>query len=472
MTKSDNGGSMPDFRVGSYNVSGLGDPVKRKNIFTWLKGKPESIFCLQETHAVTFVEDKWKKEWDGQDIFFSNGSTKSTGVAILVKKNSDIIINRHQELVQGRAHLLEISVGAVNLCIINVYSPNNDDISFLQTVFHDTLGRQTNDYVLFGGDWNAVMDDKIDKSGGAKKHSSQKSQKFLNEIVTDYGLNDVYRLLRGNERLYTHFNRTSKTNSRLDFFLIDDALVNFPVCNPEISHGYLSDHSYITLHLRGTPIERGRGYWKLNNSHLEDETFVNEIREIFKDTMAEAFDSYQGLWDVIKFKIKSHAIRHGKRTKKKINTEKETLQAEISRIQKIPKFMEDQKLYNILIESESKLNTIIDREVQGVITRSRANWVEKGERSTRYFFGLEKCRGKNKDLTKIYKDDKYIYEQNEISSHVVDYFQKVYTSKRPNKESINKYISDLEDTLPKMDNEFSLTLEEQISELEFDIVVK
>ena len=31
--------------------------------------------------------------------------------------------------------------------------------------------------------------------------------------------------------LYTHFNKTYKTASRLDFFLTDDHLSKFPVCN-------------------------------------------------------------------------------------------------------------------------------------------------------------------------------------------------------------------------------------------------
>ena len=45
-------------------------------------------------------------------------------------------------------------------------------------------------------------------------------------------------------------------------------LVNLPVCSSNISYGFCSDHSYVTLTLQGNPLIHGRGYWKFNNTHL------------------------------------------------------------------------------------------------------------------------------------------------------------------------------------------------------------
>ena len=139
-------------------------------------------------------------------------------------------------------------------------------------------------------------------------------------------------MTRGEERMYTHFNKKYKTASRLDFFLIDDNLVNLPVCKTDISHGYNSDHSYVSLTIQGSSIERGRGYWKFNNSHLQDEEFVEEVKTIINDTHNSSFDSYAGLWDVIKFKIKDYAIRYGKTKKKRNSEEKEQLIKYIAKV--------------------------------------------------------------------------------------------------------------------------------------------
>ena len=306
---------MPGVGYGSINCNGLGNAEKRTKFLNWLLGKQEEIICLQETHATCETEDEWRKIW-GSNIYFSHGTSKSTGVAILIRSNSNVEINSYRELIPGRAQLLEITYNSVNLCLINVYAPNNDDIKFLKSVFNESLGRSRNDYTLFGGDWNAIMDDKLDKLGGAEKHSAQKSQAFLNTMCNDYGLCDILRLHRGKDRIFSHVNRTYRTSSRLDFFLIDDNLVNFPVCVPNISHGFMTDHSYISLFIKGTAIERGKGYWKFNNSFLDDEKFIENVKVIIQDTVEESYDSYRGLWDTVKFKIKNYAIKYGGNKKK------------------------------------------------------------------------------------------------------------------------------------------------------------
>ena len=90
MVISNNDKSMPDFRVGSLNCNGLGGAEKREKVINWLKGKLESVICLQETHAVPETEHLWKKDWDGGNIYFSHGTSNSTGVAILIKKDSGV----------------------------------------------------------------------------------------------------------------------------------------------------------------------------------------------------------------------------------------------------------------------------------------------------------------------------------------------------------------------------------------------
>ena len=151
-------------------------------------------------------------------------------------------------------------------------------------------------------------------------------------------IGDIFRLSTGNERVFTHFNKTYKTASRLDFFLIDDNFPNFPVCETNISHGFSTDHSYISLNLQGSTIEKGMGYWKLNNSHLHDDEFVSKVNLIINETVNSSYDSYAGLWDVMKFKIKDYAIRYGKNKQKKYTAEKEKVMKKIEEIKKIENF--------------------------------------------------------------------------------------------------------------------------------------
>ena len=311
----DNSRTGPNLGIGSFNCNGLGNYEKRNLVLNWPKNKPDDIILLQESHTTIDTEDSWRRTWGGE-IYFNHGSSNSTGVTFLVKQNSNVKICSHKIIVQGRVSLLEIEHDSFNYCLVNVYCPNNNVTNVVEDTFLATLGRTRNDYRILAGDWNTILNNALDKQGGNPSHSNSNRQQFLNQMMADHGLTDILRLCIGNDRVYTHVNKQYKTQTRLDFFLIDDSLVNFPVCKPAASHGFKSDHSYISLALQGSPINRGKGYWKFNNSHLLNENFVSEVREIIDNTINSDYDSYSGLWDVIKFKIKDHAIRFGKIEKK------------------------------------------------------------------------------------------------------------------------------------------------------------
>ena len=253
-------------KIGSLNCNGLGDKRKLNKVLTWLKKKDENVFFLQETHSTLEVEDAWRKIWGG-DIYFSHGASNSTGVAIMIKKNESIEVNEIRVICEGRFQLMEITQNDVRYCLVNIYSPNDDNQQFIEKLFLESLGRKREDYLIMAGDWNAVLDNNLDKMGGVAQHANKNYQNYINNVINDYGLCDIFRLSRGEERVYTHFNKTYKTAARLDYFLIDDNLPNFPLCETEISHGYNSDHSYISLKIQGSTIEKGKGYWKINNSH-------------------------------------------------------------------------------------------------------------------------------------------------------------------------------------------------------------
>ena len=463
-----------DLGIGCFNCNGLGNDGKRELVLKWLDGKDDGIFLLQETHSTTENEEAWKKHWDG-DIIFNHGSSNSTGVAILIKRSAlrEVKIIKHVYLEQGRALLLEIKNQGNIFTLINIYCPNNDDADFINKTFLDSISMaDQNSCLIFGGDWNTVMDNLLDKHGGARKHSSVKSQSLLNSLIADWGFSDIFRLTHNEKKIFTHVDKQHKTQTRLDFFLVDDRLVNYPVCRSDISHGFRSDHSYVSLKIKGHEIKHGRGYWKLNNSHLRSEEFTREVKNIITATEAGSFDSYGGLWDTIKFRIKDYAIYFGKKTKKAKSIEKEQLEAKISRIQEELPADVNHNLYRELAESQARLDELLKDELQGAITRSKVQWVEEGERSTKYFFGLERTKGKKKMITKLVDEvtGQVMYSQDEISEHTVDFYQSLYNSDRANVTHIDQYIDNC--NLATVPEELAEKLREQISLAELDRTVQ
>lgn len=440
----------------------------------WINGKNKDIVLVQETHSVTDTERSWLSDWGGR-ILFNHGSTNSLGTAILIK-NRNIKVNNFRIVLQGRVSLLEFTHESQDYCLVNVYAPNVDNTDYLENLLYETYGRDKNDFIILAGDWNTVINNDLDKVGGNQAHSNKKCQNLLNTAMSELGLHDPFRLHNESERKYTHFNKKCKTATRLDFFLVDNNVINLPLCTSSISHGFRSDHSFVDLTLKGSKITHGRGYWKLNNSLLEKEEYCNNVESIINDTVSESFDSWGGLWDVIKFKVKDYSIRYGKQNKKDTNEKKTSVENEISNLKEniksqAPNSQLLNNLYEELNVAQQQLNAIQSEEIKGLIARSRARWVEEGERSTKYFMGLEKAAQKKKTISKLVTESREILtSQEDISNHVVDFYQTLFSSRHPDSKSIDDYLTS--SRLDSIDESLSEELDSSISEEELDIVVK
>lgn len=55
---------MTDLKVCLLNVRGLGEQLKRREIFNFLPAKKYSIYLLQETHISENTNPVWSSEWD------------------------------------------------------------------------------------------------------------------------------------------------------------------------------------------------------------------------------------------------------------------------------------------------------------------------------------------------------------------------------------------------------------------------
>ena len=79
-----------------------------------------------------------------------------------------------------------------------------------------------------------------------------------------------------------------------------------------------------------------------------------------------------------------------------------------------------------------RLKRITDQKVMGAILRSKARWVEYGEKNTRYFLNLEKKKGEKKTITKLKLNDEMETEDQEIILREEENFYRVlYESRYP-----------------------------------------
>ena len=102
----------------------------------------------------------------------------------------------------------------------------------------------------------------------------------------------------------------------------------------------------------------------------------------------------------------------------------------------IIKHLEDNLNENTVHQLEEKRQELIElrkKKVDGMIVRSRANWIYEGEQNSKYFCNLEKRPSVQKAMCFIQKDDgDIIHDSNLITQEVKTFYENVYASRENN----------------------------------------
>ena len=109
---------MDKLKVVSLNIRGMGDGVKRRKIFCYLKRFNGDVCMLQEVHGSQETNQQWEHE-NGNRIIYSNGDSKSRGIAIVLGKKIGKIEEIRRDM-EGRYIMLKTIIGNYSYCIANL----------------------------------------------------------------------------------------------------------------------------------------------------------------------------------------------------------------------------------------------------------------------------------------------------------------------------------------------------------------
>ena len=180
------------------------------------------------------------------------------------------------------------------------------------------------------------------------------------------------------------------------------------VIDAEIIPGYRTDHSGITLKLKLLESERGKGYWKFNNTLLKDHEYVTLIKNTIEDVKKTyvinrndvniANDEIQFnindqlFLETLLMMIKGITIKYSSEKKKKRVKEEKALEEDIKRLENEICLnginVINQTLVN-LVQKQNELINLRNEKIEGVMLRSKCRYMDLGEKPTNYFFSLE-----------------------------------------------------------------------------------
>ncbi len=201
----------------------------------------------------------------------------SRGVAVLLSTNFEFKIHKVKTDPDGNYVALDINVGEKRITLITCYGPNRDTPSFYEGL-HEIIEDFQNLSIIVCGDWNLVQDQEKDTSGYLHENNREAKQRVL-KLKDDWDLLDPWRENHPTEPRFTwRAGGLPPKQARLDFFLISSDIYS-QLSQTDIKAGYRTDHSFITIGFAFGNDSRGRGFWKLNTSLLQDVEYLDLVRK-------------------------------------------------------------------------------------------------------------------------------------------------------------------------------------------------
>ena len=249
--------------------------------------------------------------------------------------------------------------------------------------------------------------------------------------MEEYTLNDIWRTRNENKREYSWIKNTGVDcdfkASRIDLALVTPD-VNQLTHDVFFLTGLQTDHRALVLIVEIKGEERGPGYWKLNSSLLNKQEYVAYMNEVLDHeiTLLETSKcNDQQKWERIKKRVKSATIAFTKQTQNDnyivIN---QLFEYTSHQEAKFPLTQAEMVLYT---ESKKELESLLMEKISGTIFRSKAKWYAEGDRSSKYFFNLEKNRAINKTCKQIFdKQGNLVGELSKVLEIQREFYQELY----------------------------------------------
>ena len=361
---------------------------------------------MQETHSTISDENKWSTEWDG-NLIFSHGTNDSKGVILAFSKNFSPKIENVTRDTQGRVLIADFISETNRYTAINFYNANSEQeqVDSICSLSELTTAHGIDDdgHTILAGDLNLFFDVKLDALGGSPALKTRSIAAFFN-LMEKLDICDIFRIRYPNKKRFTFRQKNRNgvvVHRRLDYVLISNSLQEYAK-SVDILPSLLSDHSPLFLSFdENKDIIRGKGLWKFNNTLLLNDEFSEGIKTTILETCSENPNANPHvLWELIKYEVRKFSIKFSKNRSKENNREKNNHEHIVKNFESNPSGnVSSQEEYDL---SKIWLENWHDEFTRGAILRSKAQWYEKGEKSTKFFLNLEKKNYTKNTIRKLF----------------------------------------------------------------------
>ena len=463
----------------SLNCRGLNEGDKRAAVFSHLRHPSSTssydFIFLQETHCPSPSKaSEWTKQWGG-DALFTSFSSSSAGVAILFRRHLTISIISSFLDPSGRYISIFLSFSPsslpspILLHLVCIYAPNDPEeraqffsglIEKLPTLHSFPQDQEV--YSFIAGDFNCVDDPKLDKVGGDPSSGIAGSAE-LGFLIGSWDCVDAWRYLNPSAVATTWRNKLVGT--RIDRIYVPRSLLpSLSLSSTQVVGVQGLDHDLVQVEMEFFRINRGPGYWKLNTSLLTNPSYMAQIRNVIEAWSIFPHPDPLVAWDSLKSKVRKESIKFAKAVAALHRSRDQAAQSRFDdALTSWTSFPSPESAAALSLAKEELVDRR-SRRLVGAQIRSRAKWLEEGEKPTSYFCRLEKVHASSNSINALLDENgNLVHSPNGMSDIAGCFYRKLYTPEaEPDPVALDSILAHLPH-LPSSDSdslESPWTLEE------------
>ena len=362
---------------------------------------------------------------NGEEISsFRIGQSNARGVAILINTNTQAKVEKVHSDTQGRHLVARVLYQETEFILTNIYAPNNDEPEFFVNVFEN--GKSQHENLIVVGDYNVVINNNLDRKG--EQCNNEKSCEILKTVCDNNCLADVWRNRNPGVLRYSYYRKKPRiTGSRIDYGLVS-AGIESKIASCFYIPCSLSDHSAFFMSLMFQKESRGTGFWKFNNSLLQNPDFINDMSNHLELIITKHADrDDKDKWELIKFQIANFAQDWSREKSKEEKFIIEHLYEKLAEMEdQLGADFNEHKL-DIINRTKDDLRNLENKKAEGILFRCKAKWQVEAERNTSYFYSLEKNRYNMKMCNSLVQDNgNIVREPRQILKLQRKFYQKLY----------------------------------------------
>lgn len=455
-------GSGTPLRFITWNIRGMGNPVKRSKVFTHLKRLNSDIVFLQETHLQVKDHHRLQCPWVSQ-VFHSNFNSKARGVAILLSKKVQFTSTNVIADKNGRYLIVAGTLMQKKVLLVNVYAPNFDDVEFANRLLSNLPFLNTH-LLIFGGDLNCVFDPKLDRSNPRNLTQSAMSKTFF-DFMRQNSLVDPWRSRNLSIKKFSFFSRVHQSYSRIDYFFIDSAL-NPCVVSSDYLGIVISDHAPLLLDIQLSTYKRRPPLWRFNSLLLSDKEFCdfisNSIDEFLLFNQNDS-TSCSLLWETFKSYIRGQIISYSALSNKRLNAKLEALSSAIGDLDQRCALKPSPELLKQRLDLQAEFDLASTKEAERLLLHSRGSYYEHGDKASRLLAHQLRRQAASRLIPSIRDTSGTITtDPLEINATFKSFYSSLYTADFPaDNTRMNEFLQNL--STPVVDSDIAKQLDSPLS---------